>query len=379
MAVKSPANVQVTTSTTGFGPYQLTNTVPASTGYRSIADAVADGSLVNGDTVHYGIEQNAAPTGKMFERGIGTINTSTLVLTVTFVIERSAALTSGGGWGSGVKDVFFGPPGAESVALLSQQNVFTDIQFLRGTYLESQLSPGTVEWLRFQRIAQQGYLAMSSDKTAKEPLKIQNGWQGTGTAGGETSIDFEVGDYAGLIRALRIKESGALEAIGAVSVGGALAVTGALSVVGAGSIGGALTGVTSVTDSTSRKAVFLAGGNVNKVPWYQAAAPTGWVKDTSQNDKAMRVVSGTGGGTGGSRALSSSVVGGTALSISHLPSHEHEVEVTAWPVSSDEGGEHQLIEYTGVGTMTTSSVGGGATHDHALELAYIDLIIASLT
>jgi hypothetical protein len=39
--------------------------------------------------------------------------------------------------------------------------------------------------------------------------------------------------------------------------------------------------------------------------FYQAAAPTGWTKSTSNNDKALRVVSGSGGGTGGTHALSS--------------------------------------------------------------------------
>jgi hypothetical protein len=37
--------------------------------------------------------------------------------------------------------------------------------------------------------------------------------------------------------------------------------------------------------------------------FFQANAPTGWTKVTSQNDKAFRVVSGSGGGTGGSVAF----------------------------------------------------------------------------
>jgi len=39
--------------------------------------------------------------------------------------------------------------------------------------------------------------------------------------------------------------------------------------------------------------------------FYQAAAPTGWTKQTTHNDKSLRVVSGTGGGNGGSTAFSS--------------------------------------------------------------------------
>jgi hypothetical protein len=41
-----------------------------------------------------------------------------------------------------------------------------------------------------------------------------------------------------------------------------------------------------------------------KMAFFQAAVPTGWTQDTSQNDKVMRVVSGTGGGYGGTWALS---------------------------------------------------------------------------
>ena len=39
--------------------------------------------------------------------------------------------------------------------------------------------------------------------------------------------------------------------------------------------------------------------------FYQTAAPTGWTKSTSHNDKALRVVSGNGGGNGGTHDLTS--------------------------------------------------------------------------
>ena len=39
--------------------------------------------------------------------------------------------------------------------------------------------------------------------------------------------------------------------------------------------------------------------------FYQASAPSGWTKQTTHNDKSLRVVSGTGGGNGGSTAFSS--------------------------------------------------------------------------
>jgi hypothetical protein len=42
------------------------------------------------------------------------------------------------------------------------------------------------------------------------------------------------------------------------------------------------------------------------------AAPTSWTKSTSQDNKALRVVSGSGGGTGGSTAFTS-VFGSRAI------------------------------------------------------------------
>ena len=37
--------------------------------------------------------------------------------------------------------------------------------------------------------------------------------------------------------------------------------------------------------------------------FFQASAPSGWAKNTSHNNKALRVVTGSGGGSGGSILL----------------------------------------------------------------------------
>jgi len=100
--------------------------------------------------------------------------------------------------------------------------------------------------------------------------------------------------------------------------------------------------------------------------FYQATAPTGWTKSTTNNDKALRVVSGaTGGSAGGSVAFTtafasqavtgsvaatgsttaggtvgtsgsttaSGTVGNTTLSLSQIPSHAHYVRGVARPDS----------------------------------------------
>lgn len=72
--------------------------------------------------------------------------------------------------------------------------------------------------------------------------------------------------------------------------------------------------------------------------FFQAAAPTNWTKVTSNNNAAIRIVSGTGGGTGGSVdfttafvsqtptgtvSVSGGSVANTTLSTSQIPSHNH--------------------------------------------------------
>ena len=80
--------------------------------------------------------------------------------------------------------------------------------------------------------------------------------------------------------------------------------------------------------------------------FYQATAPTGWTQDASQGNKALRVVNGTGGGTGnttnwtsvlqGSNGLSVGIsgtfpitasLGGHTLSLTQLANHTHSLLV----------------------------------------------------
>ena len=127
--------------------------------------------------------------------------------------------------------------------------------------------------------------------------------------------------------------------------------------------------------------------------FWQANAPTGWTKITSQNDKAFRVVSGTGGGTGGSvafeTAFASQTPSGTtdaiALTTAQMPSHSHtygngqQGRGASLPhvVGSDDGA-------AAGGSWSTRTTGSGATHSHAftgsainLDVSYIDIILCS--
>ena len=62
--------------------------------------------------------------------------------------------------------------------------------------------------------------------------------------------------------------------------------------------------------------------------FYQSTAPTGWTKQTVQNDKVLRVVSGASGGAAGGVQAFSTVFGRTAtdnftLSTTNIPYHTH--------------------------------------------------------
>lgn len=117
----------------------------------------------------------------------------------------------------------------------------------------------------------------------------------------------------------------------------------------------------------------------------QTAAPTGWTKSTTHNNKALRVVSGTAssGGTvafttafSAARALSGST-DGHALTIAEMPPHTHTQEIMAGGINFASGAGYNTT------TGNTGSTGGGAAHSHTLasgsvnlDVQYVDVIIA---
>ena len=116
----------------------------------------------------------------------------------------------------------------------------------------------------------------------------------------------------------------------------------------------------------------------------QTSAPTGWTKSTSNNDKALRVVSGTAG-TGGSVAFTTAFASGSTgaytLSTSQIPSHAHLLDLAGGAGSPAAnfyadtwGGASSIIPM-----LTSQSTGGGGSHSHSLSLAvqYVDVIIAT--
>jgi len=147
---------------------------------------------------------------------------------------------------------------------------------------------------------------------------------------------------------------------------------------------------------TTASSVGFPSGTV--MVFHQASAPTGWTKSTTHNDKTLRVVSGSGGGSGGTHGLSSppstshthtggshthSVpshnhnhnlsAGSHTLSTSQMPSHSHTID-TYQPGWNNPGG-HGYISvnyqndsfYRREASMSTESTGSSSGHSHSLS------------
>jgi len=141
----------------------------------------------------------------------------------------------------------------------------------------------------------------------------------------------------------------------------------------------------------------LSGGvpSGTKQLFVQTAAPTGWTKDLTHNDKALRIVSGTAS-TGGSVAFTTAFAsqavngtvatsGATTLSTSQIPSHTHT------KTTNTTGSITTKVQIGGAATtndaFTTDPTGGGGSHTHAagaftgtainLAVQYVDIIIAT--
>jgi len=143
-----------------------------------------------------------------------------------------------------------------------------------------------------------------------------------------------------------------------------------------------------------------AGGGfpaATRITFNQTAAPTGWTKSTSDDNKALRVVTGTvgtGGTTGFTTVFANQTptittsglsAGATTLTTAQMPSHTHTVAraLVDGASRSEYGGCDRAYA-----TINTGSTGGGGSHTHTvsgtatssaitLNVQYVDVIIAA--
>jgi hypothetical protein len=199
--------------------------------------------------------------------------------------------------------------------------------------------------------------------------------------------------------------------------------------------------VGSTSGSINLQATAIAGSNTLTLPavtakvdafpsgtvmlFAQTAAPTGWTKSTTHNDKALRVVSGSAS-SGGSVAFTtafasqavSGTVGATTLTSSQIPAHTHTGTTSNASLTGTFGPFRQTLNSPDASasgvfslgdqfssgdanagsrntrsinmnashthTFTTDSTGSGGSHDHTftgtainLAVSYVDVILAT--
>ena len=121
---------------------------------------------------------------------------------------------------------------------------------------------------------------------------------------------------------------------------------------------------------TDHELVQVKGGIVNigfeantKMLFKQSTAPTGWTKETTDDNSALRVVSGavgTGGTVNFSTAFSAGSVGDTTLTADQVPAHTHTFSGTG--NTSGAGGHNHTVNDPGHTHSGSTNSTGGHTH-----------------
>ena len=217
------------------------------------------------------------------------------------------------------------------------------------------------------------------------------------------SVDINGGSVTGLSD---------LTATQATIGGGDLNITGRIKLNGQQGTSGQYLGSNAGSDPTWKSlpaaAVIIPAGS--RMLFQQTAAPTGWVKQTSYNNRALRVVSGTVG-TGGTVAFTTAfkpftvsisgntgnkAAGGTVanhtLSNARIPSHTHTYTSTG---NANSGAYYKGNSNLGAKTFNSGASGGSQAHNHGftgsnhnhsfsgssgavnVDVQYVDVIIAT--
>ena len=136
-------------------------------------------------------------------------------------------------------------------------------------------------------------------------------------------------------------------------------------------------------DSTTLNSIYHGGfAQSSRALMFRSSAPTGWSQITSHNNKAFRVVSGTGAGSGGSNGFTSAFasrnvsgnapvstsfnLGNTSISNNTMANHNHPYNggggstnsaSTPIPIASNRG-------VASPGGPNSNAQGGNGAHNH---------------
>jgi hypothetical protein len=149
-------------------------------------------------------------------------------------------------------------------------------------------------------------------------------------------------------------------------------------------------------DASGKIDAFASG---TRLVFQQTAAPTGWTKDATHDNKALRVVSGTagsGGSVGFTTAFASQAVNGsvgsTTLSEAQMPTHTHSGSTALFRFNNATGasGSGFTIRNPNDGgasnfnlATTIANAGSSSSHNHSftgtaidLAVSYVDVVVA---
>ena len=143
------------------------------------------------------------------------------------------------------------------------------------------------------------------------------------------------------------------------------------------------TGIIFNDSSYQTTAASSALSSGTKMPFIQSAAPTGWTKLTTDDNKQIRVVTGNAN-TGGTTTFSSVYVSATSsnvtLSSTTMPAHTHGSTLQIlWAGSPRYFGGNSWGKDTALTSGNNDPAGGTTPHNHsyALNVKYVDVILAS--
>ena len=389
--VKLVNRARMTTVSIGTGTLTLGVAVD---GFQSFVAA----GVLNGDVVRYVIEE-----GSTWEIGTGTYASSGLTLTRN-VSESSASGNLISLTGSAIVSLVLTAADLAGKADAGDPRFVDAREWSASTVTQAEAEAGTATTRRAwsaQRIRQAilSWWNGTADKTkldgiaagAQVNVGTNLGISGTGntrtitsSTGSNVSVPMATASNAGLMA------TGDKSKLDGIAAGAQVNTVTSV----AGRTGAVTLGVADVSGAFAASAI-PAG---TRMLFAQSAAPTGWTKDTTHNNKALRVVSGTAG-TGGSlafttafgnRTTASTAAGGTVanhtLSWHEMPVHSH--QYVHDNLSGNGSGGPGYSSRNRFDTINTGNAGAGWAHAHGftgaahahgldMQVQYVDIIIAT--